>query len=277
MMQSQATGRLRIDLAYDGTLFHGWAKQPGLRTVQSELETALGTLLRRADISLTVGGRTDAGVHARGQVCHLDLLEQDPLEKVTPRRLNGVLRRIGATDVVVKNIKIVSREFDARFSAVSRRYEYRILPGGVSLDPLSRFFTVEHREPLALEAMNEAAQNLLGLRDFATFCKPRDGATTTRTLEEFAWVIANDGAFVGRIKADAFCHSMVRALVGAVVAVGSGRFSLQQFMELAEAKKRTSHIRVMPAHGLSLEEIIYPDSSEYGARAEVTRAKRNTA
>lgn len=265
--------RIRIDFAYDGTHFYGWAKQPGLRTVQSELERALALVLRNEELTLTVGGRTDAGVHARGQVCNLDV-PTEKAEKLTARKLNGVLKRYDATDIVVKSVAIVSQEFDARFSAISRRYEYRMLPGSVPVDPLSRLYTAALKEEIDLKLLNETSDALLGLRDFATFCKQREGATTVRTLEEFAWVEEPDGTLVGRIKADAFCHSMVRALVGGVISVASGRLSLPQFLALVEAKQRTSSLHVMPAHGLSLEEIIYPSPEEYAQRANATRAKR---
>lgn len=276
--------RVRLDLAYEGTHFAGWAKQPGQRTVQGELEKSLATLLRLPSISLTVGGRTDAGVHARGQVCNFDL-DSSLLEKLSgrhsadgkllsPRRVNSVLARYEATDISVHQITVVPEQFDARFSAISRRYEYRMLPVGVPRDPLSRKFTVALGDELDVDAMNVISAKLLGLRDFATFCKPREGATTVRELQKFEWHVDAHGAVVGSVKADAFCHSMVRALVGLVSAVGSSRFSVLEALELADAGVRTSSLRVMPPHGLSLEEIVYPDADGYGERANQTRAKR---
>lgn len=291
------TVRLRLDLGYDGTDFHGWAAQPGLRTVQAEIEAAIAILTgvgvgvsagagvgvgaRDAEdaasaprpIALTVGGRTDAGVHARGQVAHCDV-PVDLASRVTARRVTGVLTR-SAPDVVVHEIRTVPAAFNARFSALRRRYEYRLRGSGVRKDPLTARFTADVPKPLDLAAMQRAADELLGLNDFTSFCKAREGATAVRDLLEFEWRAVDDGAFAARITADAFCHSMVRALVGAVVAVGSGRISLAELRELRDARERTSRFTVMPAHGLSLEEIAYPDDKELAARAEQTRAKRD--
>ena len=282
--------RLRLDLAYDGTDFHGWASQPGLRTVQGELEHAVAVLLRVSsdDVRISVGGRTDAGVHARGQVAHLDVTP-DQLRKwsgggraegegrlpaqVRARRLNGVLRR-SAPDLVVHGVTEVPAAFDARFSGLRRRYEYRLRPEGVSRDPLTARFTLDVHHSLDLAAMQRASSALLGLRDFSTFCKAREGSTAIRTLLAFEWRIAEDGAYAARIEADAFCHSMVRALVGAVTAVGAGRISETELMELTAARARTSRFTVLPAHGLSLEEIVYPEPGELARRAEQTRARR---
>lgn len=298
-----AAARVRLDLAYDGTDFSGWAVQPGLRTVQGELEAALGVLLRTPEARLTVGGRTDAGVHARGQVAHLDVtaaqLEKwsgvrpagdapalgDPAASAADadtsaaaatraRKLNGVLKR-SAPDIAVHSARLVPAAFDARFSALRRRYEYRVRPNDGRRDPLTARFTAEMPVSLNLDAMQRAADELLGLNDFTTFCKAREGATAVRDLLCFEWRRTEDGAFAARIEADAFCHSMVRALVGAVVAVGSGRITEDELRELRDARVRSSRFTVMPAHGLSLEEIRYPeDAQELAARADATRARR---
>lgn len=300
--EGEAAHRVRLDLAYDGTDFHGWARQPGLRTVQGELEAALAVLLRAPAeaVSLTVGGRTDAGVHARGQVAHLDLT-MTQLEKWTgtgrslaspivgatsseepsllrARRLNGVLKRAGATpppDVVVHSVREVPQQFDARFSALRRRYEYRVRGEGAREDPLTGRYTADVPRALDLHAMRRASESLLGLNDFTSFCKAREGATAVRTLLDFSWRETEDGALAARIEADAFCHSMVRSLVGAVVAVGSGRLTQAGLGELTDARERTSRFAVMPALGLSLEEIAYPPDAELAARAEQTRARRD--
>lgn len=266
--------RLRLDLGYDGTDFHGWAKQPGLRTVQGELEKALAVLLRVPDdeITLVVGGRTDAGVHARGQVAHLEGT-QSSASRVTARRLHGVLRRV-APDIVVHDVTAVPPAFDARFSALRRRYEYRVRAPQARRDPLTSRYTVDIAHELDLHAMQRASHSLLGLRDFTTFCKAREGATAVRTLIDFTWRETDDGAYAARIEADAFCHSMVRALTGAVVAVGAGRLTQTELDTLADARERTSRFAVLPAHGLSLEEIVYPEPAELGTRAEQTRGKR---
>ncbi|WP_166986151.1 tRNA pseudouridine(38-40) synthase TruA [Canibacter zhoujuaniae] len=282
--------RLRLDIAYDGTDFHGWATQPGLRTVQGALEQALTTVLRRkpagaettvtaADpewVRLTVGGRTDAGVHARGQVAHLDVSEAEATQLLDrPRRINGVLVRQGVSDAVVRAVTQVPDEFDARFGALYRRYEYRICNPG-ALDLLTRNHTVELKKTVDFDAMQAASQSLVGLRDFATFCKAREGATSVRHLSHFEWRQVAPGTFAARVQADAFCHSMVRALVGAAVAVGTGRISLRELAELEAARTRSAKFVVMPAHGLSLEEIAYPAPGELAARALQTRARRQS-
>lgn len=275
---------MRIDLAYDGTDFSGWATQPGRRTVQGELELALATLLRtpidgEGAVRLTVAGRTDAGVHARGQVAHVDVTAEqsakwgdDPHQRV--RRINGVLKR-GAGGIVVHSVTEAPDGFDARFSALRRRYEYRLRGAGVRRDPLTARFTADVNRPLDLATMQRASDELLGLNDFTTFCKAREGATAVRDLLSFEWTEAADGAYVARIEADAFCHSMVRALVGAVVAVGSGRIDERELAALRDARERTSRFTVMPAHGLSLEEVWYPGEAELALRAEQTRARRD--
>lgn len=280
--------RLRFDIAYDGTDFAGWAKQPGLRTVQGELEQALAVLLRTEQVRLTVGGRTDAGVHARGQVAHLDVAPDQFARwqgrgvvakrisneaELRARRLNGVLKR-SAPDIQVHTVREVPQAFDARFSALQRRYEYRLRGEGSRRDPLTARFTADVPRRLDLAAMQRVSAELLGLQDFTTFCKAREGSTAVRELLMFEWRELSDGALAATIQADAFCHSMVRALVGSVVAVGSGKFSEGDLIELRDARERTSAFTVMPAHGLSLEEISYPEDHELAARADLTRARR---
>lgn len=273
--------RIRLDLAYAGTDFSGWARQPGLRTVEQTLASALATVLRIEPPSLTVGGRTDAGVHARGSVCHLDVDPQvwaavpgrpdrSP-EAALVARLAGVL----PGDVVVRAATVVDDGFDARFSAVRRRYTYRLLDRPQLLDPLRRHDTVVLRHRLEVEAMDLAARSLVGLRDFAAFCKKREGATTIRTLLDYSWRSAEDGTLVGTVVADAFCHSMVRSLVGVVVPVGQGSRPLEWPEQVQRAGLRDPGVRVMPAHGLCLEEIVYPESGEdQVGRASESRAVR---
>lgn len=293
------TTRLRLDLAYDGTDFSGWATQPGLRTVQGEIEQAIATLLRvdAPDVRLTVGGRTDAGVHARGQVAHIDVTAEQfdrwgasqqhakvpavhadgtvsEAERIMTRRLNGVLRR-SAPDIAIHRVAAAATGFDARFSALRRRYEYRLRPENARRDPLTSRFTADVPRTLHLATMQRVSADLLGLQDFTTFCKAREGATAVRELLAFDWRETEDGAYAARIEADAFCHSMVRALVGSVVAVGHGRIGEGELLELRDARQRTSRFTVMPAHGLSLEEIGYPSDEGLAARAEQTRARRD--
>lgn len=270
--------RLRLDIGYDGTDFHGWASQPGLRTVQAEIEASIAVLLRFDPATplprLTVGGRTDAGVHARGQVAHLDVPDE-MASRITPRRVSGVLARRDSSDVVVHAVTEVPRYFDARFGALRRRYEYRLRDAGVRKDPLTARFTADVPRELDEEAMQRASNDLLGLQDFTSFCKAREGSTAVRELLRFEWRRTEDGVLAAAIEADAFCHSMVRALVGSVVAVGSARISQGDLLQLRDARERTSRFAVMPAHGLSLEEIVYPADDEIAARVAQTRGRRD--
>ena len=265
--------RIRLDIAYDGTDFRGWTRQPGLRTVQGELEAALSTVFSRdgAAPTLTVAGRTDAGVHALGQVAHLDLTpaQQSSLRGDLAKRLNGIAGL--DSDVRVFRSAAAPAGFDARFSALWRRYEYRIADAGALHDPRRRSHTLWHPAALDADAMHAAAQSLLGLHDFAAFCKPREGATTIRTLQDFTWQRDDDGVLVARLQADAFCHSMVRALIGACVD------AVDDVVRLRDAAVRTSAFKVMPAKGLTLVEVGYPPDAELAARAEQTRGKRSLA
>ena len=217
---------MRIDLAYDGSDFKGWASQPLLRTVQGELTAAMHTILRLPDgaVRVTCAGRTDSGVHARGQVAHSDLPDGVGADAVAhlARRLNGVLPR----DLRIHRLTPAPDGFDARFAALWRRYAYRIADRPETVDPLQRSYVVAWPRSLDIEAMNAAASHLVGLHDFAAFCKQREGATTIRTLQELSWTRDGAGVLVGHVRADAFCHSMVRALVGCLVAVGEGRRGL---------------------------------------------------
>ena len=272
--------RLRIDLAYDGTDFHGWATQPGLRTVQETLGSALATSLRVPSVAVVCAGRTDTGVHARGQVVHTDVSREvltasagrspdAPLVALV-RRLNGIL----PPDVRVRGAAEAADGFDARFSALWRRYAYRIADRPGVLDPLTRSHVLAWPRPLDEERMNRAAAELVGLRDFASFCKQREGATTIRTLLDLGWSRTPDGLLVGTVRADAFCHSMVRALVGCLVAVGEGRRPVEWAGEVLRAERRDPAVSVAHAHGLTLEEVAYPVDDELAARDQLTRARR---
>ena len=274
--------RIRLDLAYDGTDFSGWAMQPGRRTVEGELSAALTRVLRSPEpVRLVVAGRTDAGVHARGQVAHCDVdpemyagvpgrSDRSPAEALAAR-LRGVL----AGDVVVHRVSEAPAGFDARFSAIWRRYRYRLCDDARSWDPLRRNDTVLVGSPLDVGAMNAAAAMLLGLNDFGAFCKKREGATTIRTLTAYEWNRTQDGTIEGTVVADAFCHSMVRALVGCVVPIGEGRLEPGFAGEILRAGVRDPRVKVMPAHGLSLEEVGYPAEELLAARAEESRATRS--
>ncbi|MGJ9421942.1 tRNA pseudouridine(38-40) synthase TruA [Aeromicrobium sp. CF3.5] len=259
--------RLRIDLAYDGARFHGWASQPGLRTVQGEIESTIATVLR-LDVAppLTVAGRTDSGVHARGQVAHVDL------EDTEPATLERRLQRALPDDISIRRVTPAPPDFDARFSAIERRYVYRICDGVP--DPLTRRSVVAVRRAMDVGAMNAAADHLLGEHDFASFCKRRDGATTIRTLLELSTVRHGD-RLETTVRADAFCHSMVRALMGTLVAVGEGRYEPAWAGEILAGFARDPRVKVMPAHGLTLEEVVYPPDHLLAARVEQARRRRD--
>jgi tRNA pseudouridine38-40 synthase len=269
--------RWRLDLSYDGAGFAGWARQPGQRTVQGELEHRIPQVLRLDHaVSLVCAGRTDAGVHARGQVAHLDV-EKDIITDSGATLLRR-LARVLPDDLVVREVSPAPAGFDARFASIWRRYVYRLWDRGVPPDPLSRRHIATVHGPLDLAAMNAAGASLLGLRDFAAFCRRRDGATTIRTLLELEGQRVPDGPSAGLIevtvRADAFCHSMVRSLVGGLVAVGSGRRSADWLAQVAALPGRDSGVQVMPAAGLTLEEVGYPDAAGLAARAEQARSLR---
>lgn len=260
--------RLRIDLGYDGTEFSGWARQPGLRTVEETLSRALWTALRLPEPpSLTVAGRTDAGVHATGQVAHVDLPDPvDPAPLV--RRLGGLL----PADVVVSRITVAAAGFDARFSALGRRYRYRVTD--LAPDPLRRRDTVAWPRPLDAPAMDEAASGLIGEHDFAAYCRPREGATTIRTLRRLGVERDSDGVVVATVEADAFCHNQVRAMMGALLAVGEGRRPSSWPGEVLAARVRDSAVTVAPPHGLTLAHVDYPPADQLAAQAARTRQVR---
>ena len=273
----EALIRWRLDISYDGTNFSGWAAQAGRRTVQGELEAWLARILRLAEHPrLVCAGRTDAGVHARGQVAHVDLdaaIVDDGATALT-RRLNGVL----GGDCVVRRISVAPPGFDARFGAIWRRYVYRISDSGVPPDPLYRYQIAQLPVEVDLARFNEEAAALLGLKDFGAFCRGREGASTIRTLLELSGRRVGSGPMAGviecTVRADAFCHSMVRSLVGALVAVATGRRDHEWLAELMARAVRDSTIMVMPAHGLTLEEVGYPADHELAARAREARAVR---
>lgn len=267
--------RVRLDLSYDGTEFSGWAKQAGgRRTVQGEIEDALRTVTRTKDTTyeLTVAGRTDAGVHARGQVAHVDLpaeLWAEHREKLL-KRLAGRLSK----DVRVWSLAEAPAGFNARFSAVWRRYAYRVTdePGGV--DPLLRSHVLWHDWPLDVDAMNQAAERLLGEHDFAAYCKKREGATTIRTLQQLSLVRGEDGVITATVRADAFCHNMVRSLIGALLFVGDGHRGPDWPGKVLAAGVRDSAVHVVRPHGLTLEEVGYPADELLAARNKEARNKR---
>ncbi len=302
--------RLRLDISYDGTGFSGWAAQPERRTVAGTLTAALEVLFRQ-EVPMVVAGRTDAGVHASGQVAHIDVPEDGlrvlaprvrtpdgdalpahaavPVESPVPGRdqaeqmdpfaagRSGLLRRLAGLlppDVRVRRVSVAPPGFDARFSALRRHYRYRIGAAEWGVDPLRRVDVFARRRPLDVGAMTQAAAALLGLHDFAAFCKPRDGATTVRELQ--ALTVAQEGGLVViDASADAFCHSMVRSLVGALIAVGEHSVAVDQPARLLAGASRASGIHVAPAAGLTLVRVDYPPDGQLTDRAMVTRAVRS--
>lgn len=285
-MDSLDTVRLRLDIAYDGTNFHGWARQQPkageteLRTVQQQIEDVL-TMVLRHPIQLTVAGRTDAGVHATGQVAHFDV-PQEALEQRTidgqPERLVRRLARLLPDDIRVAQCTQVPAEFDARFSALRRHYIYRISTDPAGALPTRGIDTAHWPKRVDLHAMQSAADILVGLHDFAALCKYKPNATTVRDLERFEWVDAStpDEPHLceAHVTADAFCWSMVRSLVGACLAVGEGRRDEAFTRKLLTMTERCSEVPVAPAKGLTLVGVDYPADNELAARAEATRGMR---
>ncbi len=287
--------RLRLDLAYDGTDFSGWARQPGRRSVEETLAQALAVLLRLPEPPrLVVAGRTDAGVHANGQVVHLDVPAASWLGfgarpgrsgrlgrsgrpgRSGPQELVARLAGILPADVRVSAAAPAPAGFDARFSALRRRYAYRISDAAAGVPPLRRRDVLSHRSLLDDAGMQAAAQHLLGLHDFAAFCRRRDGATTIRTLLGYSWAREpGTGFLTATVVADAFCHSMVRALVGAVLPVGEGRRPPEWPAQVLAAGVRHPMVAVVPAHGLVLEEVAYPADDLLAERARQARATRS--
>jgi tRNA pseudouridine38-40 synthase len=244
--------RLRIDLAYDGTNFSGWGKQPDRRTVQEEVEKAL-TTATQSKIETIVAGRTDAGVHATGQVIHVDVPDSLNLDDLSYK-----LNRMLDTDVRIMKVAIVNGPFNARFSALRRHYTYKILDGNQTILPLDRLDVAPWYRALDVDLMNQASALLLGSHDFAAYCKFREGSTTIRNLQRFEWSRDSAGFLIGDVVADSFCYSMVRNLVGAVVCVADGRFGPEWIEQTLANKVRISDSLVFPACGLSLRQVEYP-------------------
>jgi tRNA pseudouridine38-40 synthase len=265
--------RVRLDLSYDGTDFSGWAAQPNRRTVAGALLAALGRLFgAETPLGLTVAGRTDAGVHATGQVCHIDV----PADRYA--EVDGTLvRRLAALmppDARVRAVTRVPAEFDARFSAIWRRYEYRVADTPWGADPLRRRDTIGWVRPLDLDRLRATAAGLVGEHDFAAYCKRKDNATTVRAITHLDWHRAADGVAVATVQADAFCQAMVRSLVGAMLTVGDGRRDPSWPASLLRLRERSSEVTVAPPHGLTLVAVGYPAEAEYARRADATRRLR---
>ena len=241
---------LRLDIAYDGRPFHGFARQPDVRTVQGDLESALAKLFRR-DVPTVGAGRTDAGVHARGQVVSVkDSPDDIDLVKVHDS-LNGML----GPSIAVTSCVRVPDDFHARFSARSRTYVYAILESGVP-DPFLAATSLYHPEPLDLGAMNEAAGHLAGPHDFISFGRVPEGQSAERVLYELSCV-RRGGILRIKARANAFIQQMVRSLVGTVVHVGEGRRFPEEIPGILEARDRAVAGPVAPPHGLCLVSVEY--------------------
>ncbi|MFR9287291.1 tRNA pseudouridine(38-40) synthase TruA [Varibaculum cambriense] len=277
--------RLRLDLAYRGAPFHGWARQPDLLTVQGRLEEAL-SLITRQPILLTVAGRTDAGVHARGQVAHLDVPkefwlslsrgreESDELRGERLRaRLEGLAGRGLNGALAIKQVRVVPKDFDARFSALSRTYRYLICDDPRAQDPC-RLDIARTSSPLEEEKMQVAAQALCGEHDFLPFAKPREGATTVRTLHSFNISRPHDGIVQAMIRADAFCHSQVRFMMGALIEIGRGKYEPNWIGELLAAGVRDQRVPLADGRGLTLWEVAYPPADQYALQAQKAKVVR---
>lgn len=280
--------RVRLDLAYDGTDFVGWARQPGERSVQELVANAIAQISRLPQTPVvTCAGRTDSGVHARGQVAHVDL----PVNVVGPNpgtdagasaamaalaidQFEFKLRAVLPRDVMLRSASHAPAGFDARYSALWRQYIYRVCDDRAALDPWRNRDTLVYPRPLDIEAMNEAAGLLIGQNDFAAFCRKRVGATTIRTLLEAQWSREAPHVASLLIRADAFCHSMVRSLVGAMFNVGDGRRDLDWLREYAANQVRGPGVTVAGARGLVLDHVEYPPDDEMALRQSVTRATR---
>jgi tRNA pseudouridine38-40 synthase len=273
--------RLRLDIAYDGTEFAGWAVQAGQRTVAGVLDDALSTVFR-TPVQLRAAGRTDTGVHATGQVAHVDV-PADALAHAYPRATRPgnseflpLVRRLARflpADVRVLDINRAAAGFDARFSALRRHYVYRLSTAPYGVEPHEARFVTAWPRPLDADAMNVASRDLLGLNDFAAFCRQREGATTIRDLQRLDW--ARDGYHItAHVTADAFCWSMVRSLVGALLAVGEHRREPGWCATLLTSTRRSSDFAAAPPQGLTLVGVDYPPDDQLEARTKVTRDLR---
>ena len=263
--------RFRIDLAYDGTDFSGWAIQPGLRTVEGDLVNTLEVIFGKLENGLRVAGRTDAGVHAIAQVLHVDLtpVQARRIKSGLPKRLNAMLPR----DVRIHKVELAAEGFHARFSATSREYRYRINQSAIE-NPLIGRYQLWHKYPLDASKMHDAGQHLLGLHDFASFCKRRAGSTTIREMKKLR-VSEAKGEIVIDLEADAFCHNQVRSIVGALVAIGENTLSLKQLLAILGQKKRVGKFKVVGAEGLTLMKVNYPKDHLLAKQAEKTRNMRS--
>lgn len=245
--------RYFIELAFKGTAYHGWQKQPNARTVQDEVDRALAMLLKES-VSTVGAGRTDAGVHARFFTAHFDSLEYNPSSK--PKFLYSI-NSILPSDIVITDLYPVAADAHARYSALSRTYEYSISRGKDVFDAgLSWYYPY----PLNLDKMNQASEILKQTEDFRSFCKYHSQVKTTRCKVSIAVWKEEKNAVVFTIEADRFLRNMVRAIVGTLIEVGRGKIPAEIFREIIRAGDRRAACGSAPAMGLSLIKITYPDS-----------------
>ena len=259
--------RARITLSYDGTNFFGWGKQADRRTVQGELEAALFKLFQQ-QLDTVVAGRTDAGVHASGQVCHVDLPENEYTD--IAYRLNRILTE----EIRIKSVERTSPDFHARFGALRRHYIYKIKDGNGYIEPTARLDIAPWYRDLNVDLMNQAAATLIGEHDFFSYARYRENATTIRELQRFEFERNEYGLIIARLSADAFLYNMVRSLIGTMVYIGEGRFNTDWAREILEKRERPSDSLVFPAKGLTFTGVDYPADSELHARILKTMAIR---
>ncbi|MGH9224603.1 MAG: tRNA pseudouridine(38-40) synthase TruA [Acidimicrobiales bacterium] len=250
--------RLRLTVAYDGWGFHGFAPQPDSPTVGGALIEALQRVLRTSPIVLSMGGRTDTGVHAWGQVVSFDVAgDSVDLDRVR-RSVNSQL----GPRVVVRAVEVVDDQFSARYSALARRYRYTVLNRPVP-DPFLAATSWHVEAPLDLGVMRLACDPLIGEHDFTSFCRPPRGAPSysmVRRVTDARWLDLGDGVLRFDIEASSFCQQMVRSVVGTMVSMGSGRLTAGDMSGIIRARVRAAGGRVAPPHGLCLWEIVYPPS-----------------
>jgi tRNA pseudouridine38-40 synthase len=270
--------RYRINLAYDGTAYYGWARQSGHKTVQQSLLDALTLVFGEStnDFSMRVAGRTDAGVHAYAQVAHIDVsaaqIKRLGRTKSIAFRLNSILDR----DIRIHSFEIAPPGFHARFSATFRRYRFRIADGPVTKDPLQGRYTLWLAHELDLDLMRDGAKEFIGLHDFNSFCKARAGATTIRNMKSIKITRNPDlgGVIEIELIADAFCHNMVRAIVGGLIAVAQGSAEKSEITHVLKVAQKRAPFKVATPEGLTLVEIGYPADDKLEEQAAITRKKR---
>jgi tRNA pseudouridine38-40 synthase len=266
--------RAKISLSYDGTSFFGWGKQSDRRTVQGEIESALKTLYRQ-DLETIVAGRTDAGVHASGQVIHVDLPIGDfgfDFEDLGYR-----LNRILTEEIRIKSAVRASKDFHARFGAIRRHYIYKIQDGLGIIEPVKRLDITPWYRNLDIQKMNQAAALLIGEHDFFSFAKYRENSTTIRNLERFDFQRDEQGLIISHVVADAFCYNMVRSLIGTMVYIGEGRFPVTWAKEILEKRERPSDSVVFPARGLTFVGVDYPQDELLASRVNQVMGLRNAS